>query len=578
MLSCQAAEADPSYIYKFDPSGDPDRGLGSLKVSDVGTTTSLLLENAAGSASWEITNDGMRIFIPGEFRVGELAEEPAPSFVITVDGDGVFRLSPVGAVSGDAFTTIAVPAGTNPVADGPDDTLTFALTGGATNSITGDASTDTVTWGIHDPLSLSAEAAAVLGLSTQQLTLDTQAANTFFAGPVSGADAAPTFRGFDEADGDGLWVKVSGDTMTGPLAIAPSPDVGAGNPAFTVNSEGTLVVGRTGIGPFVILDTSSQPEVRLNSGIGGTTNYSSDGIHLIRPGPWTMDIEYPALAANVAIGWPALSGTVALMGGAVNMSDFYMRDGGLVVESATPQPVFEVFPSGELYVNHPVTGDGAFSVDAVGGTFGPIVEVRDGALLQSNGVYALNHGGAPYIENLDDSNTTIYYNQDGGTGIFSISAGREIMIGHPDWSVEFPRAFAGTPLYLGGDPSAGIYTDAPGYIQTTGGMRYTTFDGAVSTNVNPSAGATVTPASGSIRLTNSGGITLNGTTAIANGAFDGQRLTLTYAGGFGSLTINNGANVRNPGAANITLANADSISYRWDAGFGDWICVAYSNN
>lgn len=48
--------------------------------------------------------------------------------------------------------------------------------------------------GGHDAVTLNAAADAVFGLSTQQITLDTQAANKVWAGPESGDAAAPTFR------------------------------------------------------------------------------------------------------------------------------------------------------------------------------------------------------------------------------------------------------------------------------------------------------------------------------------------------------------------------------------------------
>jgi hypothetical protein len=47
---------------------------------------------------------------------------------------------------------------------------------------------------VHDPASLTTEAAAVFGLTAQELDLCVQAANTFFAGPVTGTDAKPAFR------------------------------------------------------------------------------------------------------------------------------------------------------------------------------------------------------------------------------------------------------------------------------------------------------------------------------------------------------------------------------------------------
>ncbi len=52
----------------------------------------------------------------------------------------------------------------------------------------------------HDAVTLAASADALLGLTGQELSLDTQEANKVLAGPASGADAAPTFRTLVMAD------------------------------------------------------------------------------------------------------------------------------------------------------------------------------------------------------------------------------------------------------------------------------------------------------------------------------------------------------------------------------------------
>lgn len=52
----------------------------------------------------------------------------------------------------------------------------------------------------HDPVTLATDANTILGLSTQEITLDTQAPNTFFLGPASGVSADPTFR--EQVKGD----------------------------------------------------------------------------------------------------------------------------------------------------------------------------------------------------------------------------------------------------------------------------------------------------------------------------------------------------------------------------------------
>lgn len=52
----------------------------------------------------------------------------------------------------------------------------------------------------HAALTLDADAAAILDLSTQEIGLDTQSANTVLAGPASGAANEPTFRSLVAAD------------------------------------------------------------------------------------------------------------------------------------------------------------------------------------------------------------------------------------------------------------------------------------------------------------------------------------------------------------------------------------------
>ncbi|MCC6603102.1 MAG: hypothetical protein IT327_07825 [Anaerolineae bacterium] len=53
---------------------------------------------------------------------------------------------------------------------------------------------------LHDAVTLAADAGAILGLTGQQITLDSQSANTLFAGPTSGGAADPTFRALVDAD------------------------------------------------------------------------------------------------------------------------------------------------------------------------------------------------------------------------------------------------------------------------------------------------------------------------------------------------------------------------------------------
>src|SRR5690606_17692269 len=125
------------------------------------------------------------VLVPGDLRVTVVDTMMDPvSWVIVWDSTTAEILkSAPGGLASPGFGIVAVPSGTNPTATVPMDTLTLALTGGATNSITGDSGTNTVTFGIHDPVTLSTDLSTnLLSLTTQQLGLPTRPANYIFAG------------------------------------------------------------------------------------------------------------------------------------------------------------------------------------------------------------------------------------------------------------------------------------------------------------------------------------------------------------------------------------------------------------
>ena len=80
----------------------------------------------------------------------------------------------------------------------------------------------------HAPVTLDADAGTLLGLSEQALGLDTQAANTVFTGPTSGAADTPAFRALAAAD-------LPTHTHSKLVASDGSPD-----PALSADAAGVL--------------------------------------------------------------------------------------------------------------------------------------------------------------------------------------------------------------------------------------------------------------------------------------------------------------------------------------------------
>lgn len=90
------------------------------------------------------------------------------------------------------------------------------------------------------------------------------------------------------------------------------------------------------------------------------------------------------------------------------------------------------------------------------------------------------------------------------------------------------------------------------------------------------AAGTVSPTSPAMRIAGAAApVTLSAVTAIADGAAEGQLLTLIGNHATRVVTILDGANV-NLAAGDITLKQGDSITFRWDATAGEWLEVSRS--
>ena len=94
----------------------------------------------------------------------------------------------------------------------------------------------------HDAVTLGADADTILGLSTQQITLDTQTANYVFAGPATGEAADPTFRALVADDIPDL----SGTYQTADAVLAALAALENGSGVLTNDGSGNLSWGAGG--------------------------------------------------------------------------------------------------------------------------------------------------------------------------------------------------------------------------------------------------------------------------------------------------------------------------------------------
>jgi hypothetical protein len=96
------------------------------------------------------------------------------------------------------------------------------------------------------------------------------------------------------------------------------------------------------------------------------------------------------------------------------------------------------------------------------------------------------------------------------------------------------------------------------------------FSGATVATTTLAAGATLTPTAEIMRVSGNGGaVTLSGTTPIANGAKDGQKLVLKGTSNSNTVTIL-GSSTNMLINGDVTLADGDVIEFFWDGSASKW--------
>lgn len=124
--------------------------------------------------------------------------------------------------------------------------------------------------GGHDPVTLAADAEVLLGLTGQQLTLDTQNPNIVLAGPAAAPAADPTFRALVDAD---IPAAIARDTE---VATAVSDHAAAGDPhtGYQQESEKAAASGYCDLDASVLI-----PLARIPTTLTGKSADTLDTYH-----------------------------------------------------------------------------------------------------------------------------------------------------------------------------------------------------------------------------------------------------------------------------------------------------------
>ncbi len=147
-----------------------------------------------------------------------------------------------------------------------DNTLDYVLKSDGTRYIGAELSMDDLSDG-HDAVTLSATLNSnLLSLTGQELGLDTQSANTIFAGPTSGGAAAPTFRAMVLADLADHKHAINGNTNPGTASGTTSD--------WTAGSEGDR-------GWIDVYDTDQSTKIGYIKSTSHTHTFSSSHTHAL---------------------------------------------------------------------------------------------------------------------------------------------------------------------------------------------------------------------------------------------------------------------------------------------------------
>ena len=366
------------------------------------------------------------------------------------------------------------------------------------------------------PSIMSVSGSPVTTTGTLTGTLTTQAANSLFAGPISGVGATPTFRALTTADIAGLGVgTVTSVGMTVPsiLSVTPSTITTSGSFALSLTTESANKIfagpssGAAAIPTLGSLTSADIPALPYGTGTVTSVGLSLPSIFNVTGSPVTTSGTLSATlsneTANYVFAGPTSGSSAAPSFRSLVSTDIPSLPYGTVTS------VSQSFTGGLISVSgSPITSSGTLAL-TVAGTSGGIPYFSSGTNWASSAALTSNAlmigggaGSAPSTTTTGTGVLTALGVNTGSSGSFVVNGGAL------------------------GTPSSGTLTNATGLPLSTGVI------GTLSI-ANGGTGLTSTPSNGQIDIGNGSGFTRNTLTA-------GSGISVTN--GSGSITVTNTQN------------------------------------
>lgn len=388
----------------------------------------------------------------------------------------------------NAFLTVACGAGTNPVADAATDTLTLT---GTEITVTGDSATDTATFSITALAVTAAKLATTLDISGKTLTL-----------PTSQTLTTPTIASFVNANHDHSNA-AGGGTLSTPSLAGTTASV------FTFDS-----------------DNVAAAKVAIN------TNSAT--------GAWTATIVPPNLSADATITLPAVTATLATIGGTETLTAKTLT--APVINGATSSGSTALNFGGNSGAFTTSTGTNTLSGDVAIPANKTFTQTGSGTFATGTGNISLN--GDVAIASGKDLGMSGASTFDTGTGAIGLNG---------DVTIATTKALnLGTGSAIGG--AVNIYRDGAGAksVAIVPGTSITLVDNVVQVGAYTFG-------------TGTGAVSLNGDVTIAAG----KNLVTTT----GAVSLGAGA-ISTTYATMVTNLNSDKVDGKHSA---DFASPAYIN-